>query len=316
RWEIAASIRERAGRIFARLAEAEGRVHGVDPGDVQFHEVGALDSIVDICGAACALDLLGIDAVYSAPIGVGGGVRRMAHGLVPIPAPATAEILTGLPSYRSGVDGELLTPTGAAILAEIVTAFSAPPGVWRLCAVGYGAGSNERSDPPNVVRVMLQESAEAEASSPATVVELVCQVDDMSGEELGFLRERLETLGALDLVYEPVQMKKNRPGVRVELLCEPAREAPLVEALLRESSTFGLRRRSCERVVLDREWVTVATVLGTARVKIGRRDGRLHKFAAEYEDCRRLALESGRPFVEVRRIVESAFDPDSVPASS
>ncbi|MEZ6195737.1 MAG: nickel pincer cofactor biosynthesis protein LarC [Planctomycetota bacterium] len=303
--------RERALEIFRTLAGSEARIHGVAVEDVHFHEVGALDSILDICGAAIALDLLGIDEVVCDAIGVGEGTRRTAHGMLPVPTPATAEILRGLPLRTTGVADELVTPTGAAILRVLVDDYS-PRRDLRILATGYGAGTTRRADPPNVLRVLLyerEESGGAEAT-PRRVAILEAQVDDMTPEALGFLRERLEEGGALDVLFQPVQMKKGRPGVALTVVTRLEDEDRLGDLLLRHSSSFGYRRREAERRILDREIVEVETPLGRARAKIGRREGRIVKVAAEYEDAARLARERDLPVAEVMAVIAAAVPRD------
>lgn len=303
---ISERARELAADIFRTLGEAEAKVHGIPLEAVHFHEVGAIDSIVDICGAAIGLDLLGIEEVTCSAISIGSGTASMAHGTLPLPAPAAAEILAGLPVRRIGVTDELVTPTGAAILKRIVGSYE-PRGVVRPLALGYGAGSTKRADPPNVVRVTLYERDVATASEPETVIVLETQVDDMTPEALGYLRERLEAVPVLDVLIENVAMKKNRPGHKIEILVLPEHALAAEDTLLRESSTFGLRRRSVERVILDREIVEVATPLGPARLKLGKRHGVVLKAAPEYEDCARLAHAHGIALEAVFRIVVEAY---------
>ncbi|MEE9394593.1 MAG: nickel pincer cofactor biosynthesis protein LarC [Planctomycetota bacterium] len=298
--EFSSATKDRAQRIFACLAQAEGRVHGHAPEDVHFHEVGAVDSIVDICGAALAIELLDIDEVVSSSVSVGEGRTRMAHGHLPIPVPATAEILRGMPLVRSGVQRELVTPTGAAILKVLVEEFS-PRFEYSVLGVGYGAGSTDRGDPPNVLRTTLYER-EATISGLAAVdrvTVLETQVDDMTGEALGFLRSRLEEEGALDVLVQPVQMKKDRPGQLITVVLKPDDRDRLEEVLFSESSTFGIRVRQVDRVVLTREILPIPTPWGELRLKVGSRGGRILQVEAEYEDAARVAREKGLPFRQV-----------------
>lgn len=289
--------RARALAIFERIAVAEGRIHGVAPRAVQFHEVGAVDGIVDVCAAALGLELLGIERVTSAPVALGQGQRRMAHGLVPIPAPATLEIVKGLPVRRSGIEDELLTPTGAAILAELVDEFS-PVEDLVIEAVGYGAGSTDRADPPNVLRLQIGRRGAAARGSDRVVV-LECQVDDMTGEALGFLRERLEAAGALDLLFQAVQMKKDRPGQLLRLLARPEDESRLGEILLAQSTSLGYRRHEVERRMLERLEEVVDSPWGPVRVKLARADGRVLRWKAEFEDLARIARATGLSLAEI-----------------
>lgn len=298
--------RGRAREIFRVLAEAEAKVHGVPVDEVHFHEVGALDSVLDICGAAIALDLMGIDEVVCDRIGIGQGTRRTAHGTLPVPTPATAEILRGLPVVSTGVADEMLTPTGAAILRVLTDRFEAP-GSHQILSVGYGAGSTRRADPPNVLRITHYERAAGESFPAANEAESDCVVvleawlDDMTGEALGYLRGQLEEAGALDLALSPIQMKKNRPGQALMLIVRPEDEERLGQILLRESSTFGYRRRLSDRRILDRRIVTVETPLGSLRVKEGRLDGELVRREAEYEDLARIAEQRGLSLRDVER---------------
>ncbi len=294
---LAERPRDRALAIFRRIAEAEARIHGVAVDDVHFHEVGAIDGIVDVCAAALGLELLGIERVTCSAIGLGEGVRRMAHGLVPIPAPATVEIVKGLPVRRSGVADELLTPTGAAILAELVDEFL-PRGDLVIESSGYGAGSTDRADPPNVVRVQIGR-IETRAVGRDEVVVIETQVDDMTGEALGYLRERLEEAGALDVLIQAVQMKKDRPGQLITLLARPEDESRLGELLLLHSTSLGYRRCPMERRTLEREEETWESPWGPLRLKVVRPEGRAPRWKAEHEDLARIARETGRPLAEI-----------------
>ena len=299
---LSEKTKRRALDVFETLAAAEARVHGIEVEAVHFHEVGAVDSIVDICGAAVALELLEIDEVTSSRVGLGTGVRRMAHGEIPIPVPATAEIIQGMPVRMTGVTDEMLTPTGAAILRCIVDEFE-PRQERRFLAQGFGAGSTERADPPNVVRAMLYEIEDAVEGLTVVIDVLETQVDDMTPESLGYLRERLESAGCLDFVIQPVLMKKNRPGHLLTVLASPKDADALEELLFLESSTFGIRRRQSRRRVLERETVEIETPWGSARLKLGLLDGRVIRASPEHEDCARLALATKRPINEIRQLL-------------
>ncbi len=298
----------RALAIFRTIAEAEARVHGTSVEEVHFHEVGAIDSIVDVCAAALAVELLGISKVTCSAIGIGRGVRRMAHGEVPIPAPATAEILRGLPVRRTEVEDELLTPTGAAILKVLVDDFH-PCGDLVFQATGYGAGTADRADPPNVVRAQLfrASSGEDPCTTRETITVLETEVDDCSGEIMGQARQLLEDAGALDVLVQSVQMKKNRPGFLLTVVATPDRASPLEDIILRSTSTFGVRRYDTQRRSLERQVVTVHTPLGGARIKLGILHGEVIKATPEFVDCDRLAKASGVSLIEVMALVERTF---------
>lgn len=296
-----------ASKIFGILAAAEGRVHGIPAEDVHFHEVGAIDSIVDICGAALALEILEIDEVTSTAVSVGVGTAQMAHGRLPLPAPAAAEILIGMPIHRTTLTDELVTPTGAAILKAIVATFE-PRQDLSMRAIGYGAGSTNRADPPNVLRATLYERAATPFSPNDQIVELETQIDDMTPEAMGYLRTKLEDGGAVDVVLTSAMMKKNRPGVVVTVLARPESADKVSDILLRESSTFGVRRSLKDRICLDREIVAVETPFGPIRVKIGRRGDQILKASPEFEDCAAAASRHGIPLDVVMESARRAFD--------
>ncbi|WP_305043665.1 nickel pincer cofactor biosynthesis protein LarC [Geoalkalibacter sp.] len=294
-----------ARRIFRRIGAAEAKVHGIALEEVHFHEVGALDSIVDIVGAAAGLLALGVDEVICGPLPLSQGFVRCAHGNFPLPAPATVEILKGVPVIDGRCEAELVTPTGAAIAAEI--ARFAPLPAMRVRRGGYGVGSRQLDDRPNLLRGILGESCAAGGECDQVEV-LETHLDDANPEWLGALMEDLLAAGALDVAFLPLHMKKNRPGVGVRVIAAPPDGAALAERLLRECSAIGVRRSLTERVKLQREAAQVETPLGPAAVKLLRRDGRLLRVSAEYESCRRLAQASGRPLPEVYRLVERAAD--------
>lgn len=293
---LSGPVKRLAERIFLRLGAAESRVHGVPLAEVHFHEVGGTDAIVDIVSAAAGLHLLGVDRVMVSPVHIGGGFVRTAHGLYPVPAPATAYLLEGVPIYSTQVQGELITPTGAAILAEVAAEYGPLPPL-TVERIGYGAGSRDR-EIPNVLRLVLGEAVETlPAREP--VVELAANIDDMNPQFCPHLVERLLSAGALDAWFTPVHMKKGRPGVVVHALASPSDAEKLTAVLTSESTTLGVRRQTLERAILDRELVPVDTPWGTVRVKLGRHGERVCNAAPEYEDCRRLALEAGVPLKAV-----------------
>ena len=293
-------VKERALRLFQRLGEAEAKAHGVPIERVHFHEVGAIDSIVDLVGAAAAVEHLAPERLTCGPVNVGGGRVRMAHGEAPIPAPATAELLRGVPIY-GGPDGELTTPTGAVILAELVDEFVELPAM-VLEGVGYGLGKRDLPHQPNALRLLRGKAGEA--STEVMVVE--CEVDNLPGEGFGFLMERLLEAGALDVYFTAVQMKKSRPGTLVTLLCRRRQLAELSGILLAESGSLGCRYYAAARLEAEREILEVQTAFGSVRIKRARLDGRPLAAAPEFEDCRRLALASGVPWRDVYRAALAA----------
>jgi pyridinium-3,5-bisthiocarboxylic acid mononucleotide nickel chelatase len=267
---------------------------------VHFHEVGAVDSIVDIVGAAIGFELLGVDEFSCSPFDVGAGQVKTAHGLLPVPAPATAELLKSAPMYTSGIPEELVTPTGAAIACTLATRYSEIPPM-TLSAIGYGAGSADLTEKANVLRILLGEIALSEPGehwdAPITVIET--NVDDMSPQIYGYFVERALAGGALDVFSTPVQMKKNRPGLLVTILTEPVNAAPLIDLVFRETTTLGVRTHEVRRKILDREFVTVATPFGEVQMKVSRMNGTVLNATPEYEDCQRIAAQKGIPLKQV-----------------
>jgi pyridinium-3,5-bisthiocarboxylic acid mononucleotide nickel chelatase len=286
----------RAKQVFERLGAAEAKVHGVPVEKVHFHEVGAVDSICDIVGACVALDLLGVEALYCSAVNVGSGTVNTEHGVMPVPTPATAELLIGRPVYSRGPAVELTTPTGAAIATTLAAGFGPMPPMSILSA-GYGAGDKDFAEHANVLRATIGEATQAAESTTISVIE--ANIDDTTPEVLGYAMERLLASGALDVTIEPVLMKKNRPGHLLRVLSTPALQEALAGLIFAETSTLGLRIYPAERRVKARRIEEVETGYGRARIKISE-DG---SFAPEYEDCRRLA-EEGR--VPLRRVMEAA----------
>lgn len=292
---LPADVTEQAEALFVRLAEAEAEVHGTSPERVHFHEVGAVDSIVDIVGGVLALRWLEADRIVSSPLNVGSGTVTMAHGTFPVPPPATTRLVRGVPVYGEGA-GELLTPTGALLLTAYATQYGPLPPM-RIEKTGHGAGSRETEGRPNVLRLLLgEESRDAESDR---VLLLETEIDDASPQLLGPLLDQLLAAGALDAFFTPVQMKKGRPGVLVTVLAPPARRLPLEELLFRETTTLGVRRQEWDRTVLEREISTVETAYGPIRVKIGRRGGTVYNASPEFEDCQRAAAERKVPVKQV-----------------
>jgi len=287
---------ERARQIFERLGAAEAKVHGVPVEKVHFHEVGAVDSICDIVGACVALELLAVEALYCSAVNVGSGTVSTEHGIMPVPAPATAELLIGRPVYSRGPAVELTTPTGAAIAATLATAFGPMPPM-LIVATGYGAGDKDFAEHANVLRALIGETTNAAESTTISVIE--ANIDDSTPEVLGYAMERLMAAGALDVTIQPVLMKKNRAGQLLRVLSTPALQEAMAAILFAETSTFGLRIYPAERRVKARRISEVETDYGRVRIKISE-DG---SFAPEYEDCRKLAEERAIP---LRRVMEAA----------
>ncbi|OPZ07312.1 MAG: hypothetical protein BWZ08_01926 [candidate division BRC1 bacterium ADurb.BinA292] len=320
---LSAAARRRAELAYRRLAEAEAHVHGSTADKIHFHEVGAKDAIVDVAAAMVAVELLGAESFSAGPIYVGSGTIQCQHGVMPVPAPATAELLRALPHAAGPFTGEMVTPTGAAILRALLEDAGEPPiggqGVESPARVvqriGYGAGTRELPGASNYLRVLLCESPRAAAGGEEgdalplhrhQIVVLETEIDDMAPETAGYVMERLLAREALDVQFSPVQMKKNRPGLRIRVLCEPRREAALVECLVRETSTFGVRRELTERWCLARRMETVATRLGPVAVKLGLWGERVIKASPEYEACRALAERHGVPLAEVYDLARAA----------
>jgi hypothetical protein len=298
---LPAEDRERAANVFRRLAQAEANVHGTEPDAVDFHEVGAVDAIVDVTGAVAGLRLLGVEELYCSALPAGGGSVRGAHGTLPVPAPATLALLAEARTPLAAgpdPDVELVTPTGAAIVATLAR-FERP--AMTLDAAGYGAGGRDPADRPNVLRVWL---GEALAGGHPGMLLIETNIDDMNPEVYGYVQERLFAAGAADVWFAPIQMKKNRPGVLLSTLCPPEREADVAQVLLAETSTLGLRVQPVARHEAQREVLEFESSLGPAAVKVKRLPGRAPAVAPEYEACARIARERGLPLLEVYRLVQ------------
>lgn len=290
-------VKELAQRIFLRLAQAEAAVHGVELERVHFHEVGALDSIVDIVGCAIGLDYLGVEQVYASGLPYGRGFVQTAHGRLPVPAPATARLMEGIPLTADIGEGERVTPTGAAIVAALAEGFGPPPAMTPT-ATGYGAGTRDFPELPNLLRLVLGES-DAPGNREEVLV-LETHIDDMNPELFGFLMERLLQAGALDVAFSPLQMKKNRPATRVTVIAKPGDLEALSALVLSESTAIGLRYYPARRITLERRGELRQTTLGPVQVKV-LGNGRV---VPEFEACREIALAQGVPLIEVYRIVE------------
>jgi len=292
--------KERGAAVFQRLAEAEARVHGATPDSVVLHELGSLDTVIDVMGAVAGLRLLGVEELFASALPAGGGSVEGAHGLLPVPAPATLELIARAraPVSGAGWQGELVTPTGAAIVTTLAR-FQRP--AMRVTKVGYGAGSRDIEGRPNVLRLWLGEILPA---ATASMLLIETNIDDMSPEILGYVQGRLFAAGAADVWFTPIQMKKNRPAIKLSALCSIGKEDAIVGVLLRESSTLGVRVTEVRRHEAEREVITFPSSLGTAMVKIKRWEGEPPQLSPEYESCRRLAEELSLPLAEVYRIVQ------------
>jgi uncharacterized protein (TIGR00299 family) protein len=301
---LSAAERARARGMFQRLGEAEAAIHQMPIDRIHLHEVGALDSIIDIVGIVFAMTWAGADRIVSSPLNVGGGVVQSAHGLFPVPAPATVALLGDAPVYGGDLQHELVTPTGALIVSTYASSFGPIPAM-SIERVGYGAG--ERDDPkrPNVLRVLLGREVDRPAVERVTVVE--CEIDDMNPQIFGIAMDKLYAAGALEVFYVPVQMKKNRPGTLLTVIAPTDRRAAVAEVIFRETTTIGLRHSEVERECLQREIVTVATRLGDVRFKIARRDGRVMNAVPEFEDCAKLAAANNLSVKEVQAMAVQAY---------
>jgi len=300
---LSAPVRERATAIFRKLAVSEGRVHQMPPDDVEFHEVGAIDSIVDVVGTAVGIDALGVGECVASPVNVGAGFIHCQHGIYPVPPPATANLLEGVPVYSKHAETELVTPTGAAILAATVDRFERL-GPMTIHRVGYGAGTKDLGSFPNCLRVFVGtrpvDSGVSGVDPGDMVVEIEANIDDMSAEQLAWASEKLMGSGALDVVIVPAQMKKGRPGHLLQIIGRPDDEDLLTRVCFEETTTIGVRTRTVSRRLLERELVDVATPFGTVQVKVARQHGRVLNVSPEYEDCARIARATGQSFHEIR----------------
>ncbi len=301
---LSPSGKARARHLFERLGEAEAAVHDVPVERIHLHEVGAIDSIIDIVGAVYALEWIGAADLTASPLNVGSGTIQCAHGLLPVPAPATARLLTGAPVYAGAVTTELVTPTGALIVTDYARAFGPLPPM-RVDKVGYGAGERDFPGHPNVLRVFLGETDRTRAADRIVVVE--CEIDDMNPQLFGTLMDRLYAAGALDVYYAAVMMKKSRPGVLVTVLAQPDHREAIAGLLFAETTTIGVRYQEVLRECLAREIRTVETPLGPVKFKVASRDGRIVNAAPEFEDCARLASERSLPVKEVQALALKAW---------
>jgi hypothetical protein len=306
-----ANTRRVAEAIFTKLAISEGKVHHIAPEDVEFHEVGAVDSIVDTVGAAIGFDALGVDRFICSPINVGSGFIHCQHGIYPVPAPATADLLRNATIYSKHAQTELVTPTGAAILAAVVGEFG-PIGGVSIEQIGYGAGTKQFQDFPNCLRLMVcsdrtDEARRHEPPATDTIVVIEANIDDMTPQNVAYVTERLLESGALDVCAIPAQMKKGRPGYMLQVLAPPNRQESMEEIIFRETTTIGLRHYAAGRSVLERGIVVVETIHGKVSVKVSKFHGRVTNVAPEYDDCARIAREKNVPLKDVQALAVEAY---------
>lgn len=294
----------RATHLFERLARAEADIHGIPVDKVHLHEVGAVDSIIDIVGAVFGMEWLHADHVVASPMNVGRGMVKCAHGTFPVPAPATAALLAGVPIYSGEIEAELVTPTGALLVTGYASEFGPLPSM-RLETIGYGAGDRDFKGAPNVLRLMVGEASGG--NGVERIVSIECEIDDMNPQLFGPLMDRLYAAGALEVFYAAVQMKKNRPGTLVTVLARPGDREAITAVLFAETTTIGVRHQEMLRERLEREIRSLETPAGRIRFKLARRDGRLVNAAPEFEDCARAAAERGLAIKDVQAIAVKAW---------
>jgi pyridinium-3,5-bisthiocarboxylic acid mononucleotide nickel chelatase len=306
--KIADSAKQTAILIFETLGAAEAKIHNTDIEKIHFHEVGAVDAMVDIVCAAVGSVALAVDEFICSSLNVGGGTVKCAHGTLPVPAPATVELLKGAPVYSSGIQVELVTPTGAAIVKTLCKRFSSFPDM-KIEKTGYGAGSRDLPGQANVVRLTIGESQSEfiKKTSEQTISVLQANIDDLNPQVFGYVMDRLLEEGALDAFGIPVQMKKNRPGMLLSVLCRPEDAGRLTNLILSETTTLGVRKREERREVLARKLVTVSTRWGDVRLKVASMNGTITNYAPEYDDCRRIAVEHHVPLKNVMQEAMQAF---------
>jgi pyridinium-3,5-bisthiocarboxylic acid mononucleotide nickel chelatase len=304
---LSSAGRDRAKAMFQRLGEAEAAIHQMPVEKVHLHEVGALDSIIDIVGIVHAMEWVGADRVVCSPLNVGGGMVQSAHGLFPVPAPATVKLLGDTPVYSGRVQKELVTPTGALIATSFASAFGPIPAM-SVERVGYGAGDRDDPATPNVLRVLIGREAAPDVQPDGDRVTVIeCEIDDMNPQIFGVVMERLYAAGALEVFYTPVQMKKNRPGTLLTVVAAPGIRAQMADVIFRETTTIGLRHYDVDRECLQREMVAVQTPIGVVHFKVARRGGRIVNAVPEFEDCAALAADKNLSVKEVQAIATKAY---------
>jgi len=306
---LADSVKKRAIKIFQKLAEAEAKIHGIDVQKVHFHEVGAMDAIIDVVGACIGFEMLGVEKFVCSKIHVGSGFAKMAHGKFPVPPPAVAELLQNAPIYSTEIEGELITPTGAAIIATVCDEFGSLPEM-TVEKTAYGAGTRDYVDFPNALRLMIGvQSPKSEVQSPKdkSLLLIETNLDDVSPEILGFVMEKAFETGAMDCWFTPIQMKKNRPATLISILCKPSEKEKFVNFLIDETPTLGVRIREVERTCLEREFSTVETKFGEIPVKIARFGEKIVNIKPEFEVLKEIALRENLPLREVAAEVQKSI---------
>jgi pyridinium-3,5-bisthiocarboxylic acid mononucleotide nickel chelatase len=301
---LSASAKARAQDLFRRLGEAEAAIHQVPLDRIHLHEVGAIDSIVDIVGSVFALEWFGVDRVVASPLNLGGGTVRCEHGVFPVPAPATVRLLQGVPVYSSGVDAELVTPTGALLVSAYASSYGPVPPM-TIDRVGYGAGDRDGPGTPNVLRVLIGETPEQGTFERVVVLE--CEIDDMNPQIFGTVMDRLYKAGALEVYFTAVQMKKNRPGTLLTVIAAPERRQPLSAIIFGETTTIGVRYQELDRERLERETMSVDTPFGPIRFKLARLGEAIVNAAPEFDDCARVAADRGLPVKDVQAMATKAY---------
>lgn len=302
---ISEAVKLKSRRIFEKIAEVESKIHGTSINEIHFHEVGGVDTFVDVVGGLLAIERLKVDKIFSSAIEVGSGFVEFSHGKYPIPAPATAELLKGIPTTQK-TSGEATTPTGAAIISSVVESFSYPQ-QFKVEKIGYGAGGREEGEIPNILRVMYGEIEEKNFILDKNVV-IETNLDDMKPETMEYVIEKLFDYGALDVYISPIIMKKSRPAFKINVLCDEENSTKLEEILLKETTTFGIRKYNVEKIMLEREEREVNTSLGKVTVKAGIYKGKKIKEKFEYEDLKRIAFEKGLSINEVMLILSKEIN--------
>ena len=300
-------VKGKSIEAFRRLAEAEGKIHGHPPDHVHFHEVGAMDSIVDIVGTMIIMESFRSMRVVSSAVNVGQGTLECQHGVYPVPGPAAQELLRGVPVFSNSITGELTTPTGAALLTTLVDEFGARPAM-KIAATGYGAGTRETPGGANVLRISIGETfSEKNAAATEQVAVIEAAIDDMNPQLFGYFQEKALAAGALDVYAEPAQMKKNRPAMKITCVCAVGDTRRFAEIIFRETTTIGVRYTVADRITLNREFRKVSTPYGHVTVKVSLLDGSIVNFTPEFEDCRRLAEQTGKPLKDIQAAAIHAY---------
>ncbi|RJQ14670.1 MAG: nickel pincer cofactor biosynthesis protein LarC [Nitrospiraceae bacterium] len=301
---LSKEIKQKGLLIFRRLFEAEAKVHGERMQDVHLHELGAVDCIVDIFGTLTGLDILGIDTIYSSALNLGGGTIKTEHGILPVPAPATAQLLEGIPVYSSDILCELTTPTGAVLVSSLAKGFGPVPNM-NIVKTGAGAGGHDFKGQPNVLMVMVGEKSEEEKQKKGNAVTVIeTNIDDMNPQVYEYVMERLFNAGALDVFLTQLVMKKGRPGTKLSVLCDEGDRDKLINIILSETTSIGVRFYSTERKVLQREIKSVKTKFGNVNVKLARIGNKKQKSSVEYEDCKKIAKKFNMPLLEVMKAIK------------